>query len=883
MNKLALLPLLVLLLSTTALSEKVAYVVRDIRYPNSVLYNILTAHNYTITLVDSSNAAGFDFTSFDLVLVGDETLVNAAAVPIRTMPSVVVSTRYLDTWGIAQSAGNVNIGNNYLKGTVLVNNTITQTTPSIFNVYNVYNENAAFLAPVPGRAMGIQNIVATSNDIYKSLIGIIEPGGQLYGGGFATTRTCYFGMIQTNYWSSYTSDLFFRCAEFAAHGLDKDRDGYPGLEDCNDNNPNINPGMTEIPFNGIDDDCNAQTRDNDFDLDGYCKAGTPVYSPDCPNEKGLVGTDCNDGNSTINPGVTDIPYNGVDENCDGHDLADVDHDGYCKLGYVIMNKTLQCPKETGSFGTDCNDNATAINPGAIDIPYDNIDQNCDGHDTGDVDQDGYCALNYQITNSTIQCPKDTGISGTDCNDSQALANPGQVEITYNGLDDDCNSQTIDNDLDKDGYCKMGTTVDKTICPLETGTIGTDCNDLDPSIHPGALDVPYDGIDENCDGADYADLDSDGYCSIGYVITNKALECPKENGNTGTDCNDKNSSINPGQAEIPYNGVNDDCNMATSDNDLDKDGYCKAGTTVDKTICPLETGSAGTDCNDTNPNVNPGVKEIYHNGVDDDCNLLTDDNDWTPPGKAKDLMLIEHNGQITISWSKPFGEVPANYNVYAGTKADSISLSQPIANTTDTTWVDLSPGSERYYIIRAEDAAANEENNTDIYGKFDVTLSSGYNLISLLLIPINNSLDSVFRNNVIEVLRYRNNKFENAYFDSNWKSDFGFNSVSINEGYFVKAASSRVLIFTGRLDRTARNIQLKQGMNLVGFSGQTASQISTIFSQSNVSEVDSFENDGYLIATKYPGQWYSTEGLTQIVPGKGYFVKANTDSAWSYTP
>jgi hypothetical protein len=50
-----------------------------------------------------------------------------------------------------------------------------------------------------------------------------------------------------------------QCAGFTIE--DEDEDGFPATEDCNDNNPEVNPGMPEVPGNGIDDDCNPATPD----------------------------------------------------------------------------------------------------------------------------------------------------------------------------------------------------------------------------------------------------------------------------------------------------------------------------------------------------------------------------------------------------------------------------------------------------------------------------------------------------------------------------------------------------------------------------------------------------------------------------------------------
>ena len=62
--------------------------------------------------------------------------------------------------------------------------------------------------------------------------------------------------------------------------------------------PTVSPGATEIPSNGKDDDCNPQTPDvvEDLDGDGY-----------------LNTVDCDDTNPLVNPGATEI-CNGIDDN-----------------------------------------------------------------------------------------------------------------------------------------------------------------------------------------------------------------------------------------------------------------------------------------------------------------------------------------------------------------------------------------------------------------------------------------------------------------------------------------------------------------------------------------------------------------------------------------
>lgn len=97
---------------------------------------------------------------------------------------------------------------------------------------------------------------------------------------------------------------------------DSDNDGYSTVNDCNDNDPSIHPGALEICDNGVDDNCDGLVDLNDSNCQGCIDRDNDGYGVfglnDCPHSE----LDCNDNNTAIHPGATEL-CNGIDDNCDG--------------------------------------------------------------------------------------------------------------------------------------------------------------------------------------------------------------------------------------------------------------------------------------------------------------------------------------------------------------------------------------------------------------------------------------------------------------------------------------------------------------------------------------------------------------------------------------
>ena len=97
---------------------------------------------------------------------------------------------------------------------------------------------------------------------------------------------------------------------------DQDGDGYTSYTDCNDNDPSIHPGATEI-CDGRDNDCNGAVDDNALCPNGQCIAGQCVEFDNDGDGYTVSEGDCNDNDAYIYPGATEICGDGIDQDCDG--------------------------------------------------------------------------------------------------------------------------------------------------------------------------------------------------------------------------------------------------------------------------------------------------------------------------------------------------------------------------------------------------------------------------------------------------------------------------------------------------------------------------------------------------------------------------------------
>ena len=440
------------------------------------------------------------------------------------------------------------------------------------------------------------------------------------------------GLIDFNLCSS-------ECTDPIAYYTDADGDGFgdnttavflctpdPLLvtdnTDCNDTDANVNTAVAEVCDDLIDNNCDTQVDEGcTTDADGDGDVDAVDCAPFNPNINSAAAETCN----TIDDNCDGIVDNGLPtttyyEDADGDtfggatsiescfnpnsppvclytfNLTDTFGDGWngnqmqlTSNGGATLDATIGT---TFTGGTGAQETVLMSNGVVYDLTWTTI-----GLYTGEVGFDvlspvgdiiyslpsgsGASAGSY-LTTITASCPA-LGVyvtNNTDCDDTNATANPNGTEVCDNAIDEDCSGVAdVCNPVDGDG--------DGEFTP-------TDCDDTNAAINTSATEVCGNGIDENCDGTDDVcpGLDADGDGEF-----------------TPTDCDDTNAAINTSATEVCGNGIDENCDG--SDDvcpGLDADG--------DGELTP-------TDCDDTNAAINTSATEICGNGIDENCDGIDD--------------------------------------------------------------------------------------------------------------------------------------------------------------------------------------------------------------------------------------------------------------------
>ncbi len=107
----------------------------------------------------------------------------------------------------------------------------------------------------------------------------------------------------------------------SACAADADADGACRVDDCDDDNPAVNPGAIEV-CNDVDDDCDGDideelggTYYRDVDEDGFGDAAAVQTACDAPDGYVDNGADCDDTDGDVFPGAEET-WNGADDDCD---------------------------------------------------------------------------------------------------------------------------------------------------------------------------------------------------------------------------------------------------------------------------------------------------------------------------------------------------------------------------------------------------------------------------------------------------------------------------------------------------------------------------------------------------------------------------------------
>lgn len=196
-------------------SGEVGYILKNDRLADQNIIDLFNEMGLEVHLIEDNNLKLTNLNNFDLIFVGDERLRNLENIEISKYPSVIMNMYYGPEFGLTDVDGISQLASTEPMSVKVIGGSLN----GIRQVYKqaIYDTNRV---AIPYYYLEDENKVDTEviarthiGDSYRfgDVIALIPSGTKLKNNKVSEEKMCFYGISKTDYWTSYSEELFKQC------------------------------------------------------------------------------------------------------------------------------------------------------------------------------------------------------------------------------------------------------------------------------------------------------------------------------------------------------------------------------------------------------------------------------------------------------------------------------------------------------------------------------------------------------------------------------------------------------------------------------------------------------------------------------------------------
>ena len=266
----------------------VAYVIKDKNNAETNVINTFKELELSYDIIDAKSIANTKFSNYTLIVIGDTRFTDAQAklIPYEKQRSLIMNHYHADDiFGWSPTVGQTTTS--VMKNDA-PNHEIMENIGFEWKSYTT-NKNVYYIKGISSGVKKIQSLAHPKNHAAQdSVLAYVFPGVVFRNGKVEQSKSLYFGLTNSGFWTEDSKMIFKNSVIWLLAAIDQDEDGWIYEKDCNDLDETIHPEAEEVPYDSIDQDCDGKDL-LDVDGDGFNCDGNKDG-----NCAGIKGNDCND-------------------------------------------------------------------------------------------------------------------------------------------------------------------------------------------------------------------------------------------------------------------------------------------------------------------------------------------------------------------------------------------------------------------------------------------------------------------------------------------------------------------------------------------------------------------------------------------------------------